>query len=120
MIAQISRTAPPPSDDRPASRRIPPYIYPDTEDRDRCIVFTITGYTQKVIYRIDLSIQVKRGGRWYLGQIQSQDDGWTISNIKHNPFSDGVIHESVEAAAMSAHGIYREANRAARIVANQD
>ena len=54
MIAQISRTAPTTPDDRAPSGRIPPYIYPDSENRDRAIIFTITCYTRTEVwlYRI--------------------------------------------------------------------
>lgn len=57
MIAQISRTAPATSDDRPSSRRLPPYIYPDSENRDRIIAFAITRYTRTEVLGVDLSVK---------------------------------------------------------------
>jgi hypothetical protein len=120
MIAQISRTTPTTEDDRPASRRIPPYIYPDTEDRDRAIVFTITRYTRTEVLGVDLSIQVRHARHYFLGSLERSGDGWQVTRVTHNPVEDGVIHESVEAAAMECHEAYQEQKRAARIVANRD
>jgi len=95
--------------------RLPPYLYPDPEDRDRVIVFAITGYSSGTITQLDLSIQVRHGRRYFLGQIQRQDMGWVITNVQRHLIEDGVIHESVEAAAIACHDAtyeetYLEAN----------
>jgi hypothetical protein len=114
MIAQIQTITP--TNERGADR-IPPYIYPDSEDRDRVVVFNITGYTQTEVFQIDLSIQQRGGGRWLLGRIERQNDGWAITYIQRTEFNDGVIHESPEAAAIAAHEAYQDAKRAARALA---
>jgi hypothetical protein len=114
MIAQISdRHAP---TNKRGSGRIPQFIYPDVENRDRIINFAITGYTRTEIYKIDLSIQVRHGGRYFLGQIQRQADGWAVTYLQRNAVSDGVIHESVEAAAIAVHESYLAMKRAARLL----
>lgn len=119
MIAQISRTAPPPSDDRPLNRRIPPYIYPDTEDLDRCITFTISRYTRTEVLAVDLSVQVRHGRRYFLGSLERNGDGWQVTRILRNSIEGDMIHETVEAAAIACHEAYQEQKRAAR-VANRD
>jgi hypothetical protein len=120
MIAQISRTAPTTPDDRGSGRITPKFIYPDSEDRSRVIVFNITGHTQTEVFKVDLSIQQRHGGRWFLGQLQRQADGWAIAYIQRTTFDDGVIYESVEAAAIACHDLYRAAKRAARVTNLKD
>jgi len=105
MVTQIATsqtrsTAPP--------DRLPPYLYPDPEDRDRVIVFAITGYSSGTITQLDLSIQIRHGRRYFLGQIQRQDTGWVITNVQRHLVEDGVIHESVEAAAIACHNATQE------------
>lgn len=112
MIAQNPTTIAP-TNER-GSGRIPQFIYPDPEDRDRIIKFAITGHTHREVYQLDLSIQQRGGGRWFLGRIERQGDGWAVTYVDRNPFSGGVAHESVEAAAVAAHELYLEAKRAAR------
>jgi hypothetical protein len=114
MIAQISRTAPTPTNER-GSGRIPTFIYPDVEDRDRCIVFN-----RVEAAKIDLSIQVRGGSRWFLGRIESQGDGWVVTFVERRPVFGGTIHETAQAAAIAAHEQYREAKRAARMVDIRD
>jgi hypothetical protein len=96
---------------------IPPFIYPDPEDTDRCIVFNVTGYSSKTrtVYHIDLSVQVRHGSRYYLGRIARCDHGWAIVSLQSAAFEDGVIHESVEAAAIACDEANREAKRQARL-----
>jgi hypothetical protein len=113
MIAQISETQTPTQ--REAQRRIPPYIYPDVNDRERIIKFTITGYTQRQIHKIDLSIQVRHGGRWFLGVIELANDGWYVANVDRQPIDQSQSYETPEAAAIAAHILYLDAKRAARV-----
>jgi hypothetical protein len=120
MIAQISRTAPTTSDDRPSSRRIPPYIYPDSEDRDRIIAFAITCYTRTEVLGVDLSVQVRHGGRYFLGSLEKNDDGWQMTRVTRHSVEDSGVHETVEAAAMECHEVYQEQKRTALIAANRD
>ena len=111
MIAQISRTAPPPSDDRPVGRRIPTYIYPDSEDRDRVIVFAIAAHTRTEVLAVDLSVQVRHGRRYYIGSLEKNGDGWQITRVACAAVEGGVIQESIEAAAMSCHEAYQVRNQ---------
>jgi hypothetical protein len=94
--------------------RIPPYLYPDSEDRDRVIAFAITGYDKRTITQLDLSLQVRHGGRYFLGQIQNQSTGWVVTAVQRDPVNADVIHESVSAAAIACHEAYLELKRAAR------
>ena len=120
MIAQISRTAPPTSDDRAPSRRIPPYIYPDSEDRDRIIAFTVTRYTRTEVLGVDLSVQVRHGGRYFLGSLEKNDDGWQVTRVTRHSIEGGRVHENVEAAAMECHEVYQEQKQTARMAAIRD
>ena len=120
MIAQISRTALTTSDDRAPSRRIPPHIYPDSEDRDRIIAFAITRYTRTEVLGVDLSVQVRHGGRYFLGSLEKNSDGWQVTRVTHCSVEDGEVHETVEAAAMECHETYQEQKRTALIAANRD
>ena len=120
MIAQISRTAPPTSDDRPPSRRIPPYIYPNSEDRDRIIAFTVTRYTRTEVLGVDLSVQVRHGGRYFLGSLEKNGDGWQVTRVTHHSVEGDGGHETVEAAAMECHEAYQEQKQTARMAAIRD
>jgi len=120
MIAQISRTASTIPDDRPLSRRIPPYIYPNPEDRDRIIAFTITRYTRTEVLGVDLSVQVRHGGRYFLGALEKNDDGWQVTRVTRHSVEGSRVHETVEAAAMECHELYQEQKRTAILVANRD
>ena len=120
MIAQISRTVPPTSDDRPLSRRIPPYIYPDSEDRDRIIAFAVTRYTRTEVLGVDLSVQVRHGGRYFLGSLEKNGDGWQVIRVTRYSVEGSEVHETVEAAAMECHEVYQEQKRTAILVANRD
>jgi hypothetical protein len=117
MIAQISRTAPTTPDDRPSIRRIPPYIYPDTEDRDRIIAFATTRYTRTEVLGVDLSVQVRHGGRYFLGSLEKNSDGWQVTRVTRQSVEGGGVHETVEAAAMECHEVYQEQKRTERIAA---
>jgi len=119
MIAQISPTAPT-NDDRPPSRRIPPYIYPDSEDRDRCITFTVTRYTRTEVLGVDLAVQVRHGGRYFLGSVEKNGDGWQVVQVTRNSVEGGRVHESIEAAAIACHEAYQEQKRSARVIAHRD
>jgi len=110
----------PSNGDRGSGRRIPPYIYPDSEDRDRCITFTVTRYTRTEVLGVSLAVQVRHGGRYFLGSVEKNGDGWQVVRVTRNSVEDGVIHESVEAAAIACHGLYQEQKRAARVTANRD
>jgi len=120
MIAQISRTAPTTPDDRPLSRRIPPYIYPNSEDRDRIIAFTITRYTRTEVLGVDLSVQVRHGGRYFLGSLEKNGDGWQVTRVTHHSVEGDGGHETVEAAAMECHEAYQEQKQTARMAAIRD
>jgi len=120
MIAQISRTVPPTSDDRPLSRRIPPYLYPNSEDRDRIIAFTITRYTRTEVLGVDLSVQVRHGGRYFLGSLEKNGDGWQVTRVTHHSVEGDGGHETVEAAAMECHEAYQEQKQTARMAAIRD
>ena len=120
MIAQISRTAPTTPDDRPLSRRIPPYIYPDSEDRDRIIAFAVTRYTRTEVLGVDLSVQVRHGGRYFLGSLEKNGDGWQVIRVTRYSVEGSEVHETVEAAAMECHEVYQEQKRTAILVANRD
>jgi len=120
MIAQISRIAPTTPDDRPPSRRIPSYIYPDSENRNRIIAFTITRYTRTEVLGVDLSVQVRHGGRYFLGSLEKNGDGWQVTRVTRHSVEDGGVHETVEAAAMECHEVYQEEKRTALIAANRD
>ena len=120
MIAQISRTASTIPDDRPLSRRIPPYIYPDSEDRERIIAFAVTRYTRTEVLGVDLSVQVRHGGRCFLGSLEKNGDGWQVTRVTHDSIEGGGVHENVEAAAMECHEAYQEQKRTAILVANRD
>ena len=120
MIAQISRTASTTSDDRPRSRRISPYIYPDSEDRDRIIAFAITRYTRTEVLGVDLSVQVRHGGRYFLGSLEKNGDGWQVTRVTRHSVEDSIVHETIEAAAIECHEAYQEQKRTALIAANRD
>jgi hypothetical protein len=120
MIAQISRTAPTTLDDRPLSRRIPPYIYPDSEDRDRIIAFAITRYTRTEVLGVDLSVQVRHSGRYFLGSLEKNGDGWQVTRVTRHSVEDGEVHETAETAAIECHEVYQEQKRMALIAANRD
>jgi len=120
MIAQISRTAPTTPDDRAPSRRIPPYIYPDSEDRDRIIAFAVTRYTRTEVLGVDLSVQVRHGGRYFLGSLEKNGDGWQVIRVTRYSVEGSEVHETVEAAAMECHEVYQEQKRTAILVANRD
>jgi len=120
MIAQISRTAPTTPDDRAPSRRIPPHIYPDSENRDRAIIFTITRYTRTEVLAVDLSVQVRHGRRYFLGSLERSGDGWQVTRVTRHSIEGGGVHETVEAAAMECHEVYQEQKRTARVIATRD
>jgi len=120
MIAQISRTAPTTPDDRPPSRRIPPYIYPNSEDRDRIIAFTVTHYTRTEVLGVDLSVQVRHGGRYFLGSLEKNGDGWQVTRVTRHSIEGSEVHENVEAAAMECHEAYQEQKQTARMAAIRD
>jgi hypothetical protein len=120
MIAQISHTASPTSDDRAPSRRIPPYIYPDSEDRDRIIAFAITCYTRTEVLAVDLSVQVRHSGRYFLGSLEKNGDGWQVTQVTRQSVEGSAVHETVEAAAMECHEVYQEQKRMAILAANRD
>jgi hypothetical protein len=120
MIAQISRTASTTLNDRAPSRRIPPYIYPDSEDHDRIIAFAITRYTRTKVLGVDLSVQVRHGGRYFLGSLEKNGDGWQVTRVTRQSVEDSTVHETVEAAAMECHEVYQEQKRTERMAAIRD
>jgi hypothetical protein len=120
MIAQISRTAPTTPDDRSPNRRIPPYIYPDSEDLDRIIAFAITRYTRTEVLGMDLSVQVRHSGHYFLGSLEKNGDGWQVVRVIRQSVEGSGVHETIEAAAMECHEVYQEQRQTARIAANHD
>ncbi|NJR40398.1 MAG: hypothetical protein HC781_18185 [Leptolyngbyaceae cyanobacterium CSU_1_4] len=119
MIAQTPRTATT-LNDRVPTRRIPPYIYPNAEERDRVIAFTITHYTRTEVLGVDLSVQVRHGGHYFLGALAKNGDGWQVTRTTHQSVQGGGVHKTIEAAAMECHEIYQEQKRTARIIATRD
>jgi hypothetical protein len=94
---------------------IPKYIYPDSENHDRCIAFNVTGYIGKIVYQVDLSVQIRHGSRYLLGRIERRDDGWAIVSIQRVAVEDGVTYPSIEAAAIACDEANREAKRLTRL-----
>jgi hypothetical protein len=90
---------------------IPPFIYPDSEDQDRCIALNVTGYAGGIVYQVDLSVQVRHGSRYLLGQVARRGNGWAVVSIQRDAIEDGIVHESVEAAAIACDNAFRETRR---------
>jgi len=105
MIAQITQTA---------QTALPPFIYPDPDDRGRAIVFTVAKWTRTEILAIDVTLQIRHASRRYLGLLERNGDGWQVAN------ADGTAHETPEAAAMAAYEIYQDQKRAAIHASHRD
>ena len=70
--------------------------------------------------RVDLSVQVRHGGRYFLGSLEKNGDGWQVTRVTHDSIEGGGVHETVEAAAMECHEIHQEQKQTARIAAIRD
>jgi hypothetical protein len=101
----------------PTAQPFPKFIYPDSEERDRIINFTITGCVQRVVFQAQLSVQIRHVGHWYIGTIERQNDGWIITHIWRTDVALGTVHETPEAAAIACYELYKEQKRSARLAA---